>query len=66
MVRVCYGFVLWFCAWRIRFSAIFRYSGCSSMPMNSYCSSIAAFPVEPDPVNGSRIVPFGGVTSRQR
>jgi hypothetical protein len=27
---------------------------------------MAALPVEPDPINGSRTIPLGGVTSRQR
>lgn len=40
-----------------------KYSAVNSMPMNLNPFSNAALPVEPEPVNGSRTVPFGGVTS---
>lgn len=50
----------------IRFEAMSKYVLSSSIPMKLNFSSIAAFPVEPDPMNGSSTVPFGWVTKRQR
>lgn len=42
------------------------YSSDSSKPTNSNPSSTAALPVLPDPANGSRTVPRGGVIRRHR
>ena len=41
-----------------------KYSSVSSIPRNLKPSRRAAFPVEPEPVNGSSTVPFGGVIRR--
>ena len=45
--------------------AISMYDSSRSMPMNEKPSRRAAMPVEPLPVNGSRIRPCGGVMRRQ-
>jgi len=50
----------------MRAVAICTYSADCSIPIKLKPSSFAALPVEPDPVNGSRTVPFGGVTSLHR
>ena len=50
----------------MRARAISTYSASRSIPMNRKPSATAAFPVEPEPMNGSRTTPLGGVTSRQR
>lgn len=50
----------------MRASAILMYSSSFSIPMYRNPSSIAALPVLPDPLKGSRTSPLGGVTKRHR
>jgi len=42
--------------------AISKYFGSISIPMNFLFRFLQASPVEPEPINGSSIIPLGGVT----
>ncbi len=58
--------------WRIAIALLIRASAISydslsfSMPINWKPSCIAATPVLPEPMNGSKMTPLGGVIRRQR